>query len=770
VIPQAGLFSVALSVFVIDSKKELKVSAADQMVYYLRQHSSILSQISQQLSTITPEFSIPSTPPPPFPAFNPSASDVRVNAFWFMAFVFSLLTALLALLVQRWVRNYMHVFQRYSNPLKSARHRQYLYEGCEGWYMPMVAEAVPGLLHVSLFLFFVGLGDSLFNINTTVGTSTIVPICISGLLYIFTTFAPIIHPQSPYENPFSGLIWYLFHMLRSQRYRYRGSDGETKSVSVNMAQGQMQLAMEQTEGRKGRDVRAIQWLIDNLTEDAEMEQFMMAIPGSFDTDWGVEVWKKVSNKTEHKNTDGEQNEPAIGPPTDTNVTDATTLPPVPYPLNIYPHVATTHTNVVHELSTRVARALEICGHRELFANNDLWRRRTRVCIETTASLVCCADAKLAWFGDIVKPLGDIGSFEKTRELSLIGTDQMFVTRWACLSLVVIRQILESKQLVRYHAGKAVELFVESHSTGNDLALAGAQKIDKTFQNATQCLYTLYDALLEAETLTEVKDILHDYGPQLSELENINFEAGHFEDVDRLIFLTQSSIARQIIAQFPGVVDDLDPAQVSFGDFVEFSYDTLKLPFIRPGRTLKSMCCPALTLRNIVDGQRDPGGYEELLKNLEKFRSTPGWRGNEVQRQLWRLQDMRDGGGLGFTVELFFLALKQLLSTSSSSESHSALYTGTFRVITSDWRKHKNSLGTQNLLLDIALSRDYDFNFNYPAYIVDEFLGLLGNVFEGQDGAHIDKTVQLLAHTRYYNPKTFRLRLLKVITRVWARAR
>ncbi len=131
--------------------------------------------------------------------------------------------------------------------------------------------------------------------------------------------------------------------------------------------------------------------------------------------------------------------------------------------------------------------------------------------------------------------------------------------------------------------------------------------------------------------------------------------------------------------------------------------------------------------------------------------------------------MCDGGGLGFAVELFFLALKQLLSTSSSSESHSALYTGTFRAITSDWRKHKNSLGTQNLLLDIALSRDYDFNFNYPAYIVDEFLGLLGNVFEGQNGVHIDETVQLLAQTRYYDRKIFRLRLLKVITRVWARA-
>ncbi|KAF8489892.1 hypothetical protein F5888DRAFT_1951460, partial [Russula emetica] len=130
----------------------------------------------------------------------PQTPHLNKNLFWFMSLVFSLLAALLAILVQQWVRDYMHVFQRYRNPLKSSRLRQYLYEGCEGWYMPMVAEAIPGFLHISLFLFFAGLGDSPLNINTKVALSTIVPIGVSGLLYIFTIFAPIIYPQSPYQN------------------------------------------------------------------------------------------------------------------------------------------------------------------------------------------------------------------------------------------------------------------------------------------------------------------------------------------------------------------------------------------------------------------------------------------------------------------------------------------------------------------------------------------------------------------------------------------
>ncbi|KAI9458766.1 hypothetical protein F5148DRAFT_983652, partial [Russula earlei] len=196
----AGLFSAALTTFAIDSKQALKPGPSDQTVYYLQQNVAILSQISRQVSFLAPQLVIPTTPPPPFPSFNPSASDVRVNVFFFMALAFSLSAALLAILVQQWVRDYMHVFQRYGDPLKSARIRHYLYEGSKGWCMPIVAEAVPGLLHLSLFLFFIGLGDFVLNINTTVGISTTIPIGLCGWLYIFVTIAPATYPQSPYQN------------------------------------------------------------------------------------------------------------------------------------------------------------------------------------------------------------------------------------------------------------------------------------------------------------------------------------------------------------------------------------------------------------------------------------------------------------------------------------------------------------------------------------------------------------------------------------------
>ncbi|KAH9170245.1 hypothetical protein EDB89DRAFT_2190977, partial [Lactarius sanguifluus] len=182
---RAGLFSAALTSFLVDKIHDLQPDPTQQMVFYQQQNVALLAQISQQVSALAPQVPISFTPLPTY-VFDLNPSDVRVNAFWFMSLVFSISAALLATLVQQWVRDYMHVFQRYSNPLKSARLRQYLYEGAEGWYMPVVAESIPGLVHVSLFLFFLGLGDSLFNVNTTVGTATIIPIVVCGLLYVFS--------------------------------------------------------------------------------------------------------------------------------------------------------------------------------------------------------------------------------------------------------------------------------------------------------------------------------------------------------------------------------------------------------------------------------------------------------------------------------------------------------------------------------------------------------------------------------------------------------
>ena len=727
---QAGLFSASLTSFVVDSKANLKVNPTDKMVYYLEQHSTILSQISQQLASIAPQVSIPSTPPPPFPPFNPEASDIRINAIWFMALTFSLLAALLAILVQQWVRDYMHVFPRYSDPLKCARIRQYLYEGSERWSMPRVAEAIPGLLHLSLFLFFAGLADDTLKINTTVGLSTTIPIGICVLLYMFTTFAPVIYPQSPYQNSFSAGIWYAMQKARCRIFKDR--DGKSKIVSANLAQGQMQLSMEETEERKARDARALRWLLDNVTEDAEIESFTMSIPGSFNGKWSFEVWTELSKFKE-------DDMPPVAQPSRSrripNVLgsiagqfrtsagsrhgsppNAITHRQASHPTNVIT-TSIHETNTIREVCGRIAHLFDTCKNRGVFASDELWRRRTRACVEATASLVCYADADIHWFGDLLQILGDIGNFEEIRRLSMAGKEPTFVARWTCLSITAIRANLSDNTSFKAHAKSAVASFEElgpREGTSDEMAEQNAQEVEKTMESKfREHEQDLSVFLRDEELITDgVK----------AGLKAVKFRTDSlYETIDGNHRITQ---------QLPGIYFDLfkvdnDRDPLSSRDFLLYRF--------KSSQQLVSDMNELYYHTSLSQSETAKLVIEKIIRHK-----------NLLQRQLWRLQDVRDGGGLGFAVELFLLALKQLLSTLPSQESYSALYIGTLKAITSDWSKYKHSVGTQKILLD-AIAADHGFlcGFNYPEYITDELWDLLGNILEGQAGPHITSAVQHL---------------------------
>ncbi|KAH9980631.1 hypothetical protein BJV77DRAFT_1047487, partial [Russula vinacea] len=700
----AGLFSATLTSFLIDTKQNLQASPADQTVYYLQQNVAMLNQISRQLSSLAPQVIIPSDPPSPFPSFKPLSSAIRVNAFWFIALVFSLSAALLAILVQQWVRGYMHVFQRYSHPLKSARLRQYLHDGSHGW-----------------------LGDFVLDINTAVGINTLIPITLCGLIYVFTMLAPVIYPQSPYQNTFSALIWYLTQKMHGRRYKDRASSGVLKSVSSNMADGQMQLAMEETEKRKGRDERAIRWLVSNLTEDAEMESFAMAIPGSFHTEWGIEVWKRVAEAKgdEHSNKDSDWNHQRrdhsrltihslLNPITRlARIRTAKGLPAdvETHQMALYPshirstsaHTRTLGENVLYELSSRVARLLETCNNHGLFANEESWRRRTRAGVETAASLVFYANAEPAWFGDICKLLSEIGD----------------------LFVMPIRRTLNDEWLTM-HATWAVMSFAllqSDYGTVDERALRNVQKIDESFGKSWKCLRELYVALFYPRgtnpTEEQVKEILCNHKYQIAELERIKLEADRMQDVNISdLQHGMDRVTHKLTGQLPGVQFDVPP--------LELFSASVKPQLILPRQRLQSLCSIGPKLRDITEGRNSepcsPG----------KVPTRPKLAGHLMERQLWRLHDLRHGSGLGFTVEVFFLALRQLLSISSSKEPYIALFIGTFRAIISDWEKYK-----PRHLLRLRLSV---LHYRRAPRV-------LGNMLEGEKGSHIDKAVRELRAAR-----------------------
>ncbi|KAI0260849.1 hypothetical protein BC834DRAFT_960384, partial [Gloeopeniophorella convolvens] len=145
-----GLFSATVAGFLSISLQSLTQNSQDTSAFYLA-HLYQLSAAENGSASITlPPLSDPSS-------FSPSTSDVWVNVLWFLSLIISLTCALLATLLQQWARRYLRLTRPANVPHKRARIRNYLKEGVDKFYLPSVVEALPGLLHASVFLFFAGL-------------------------------------------------------------------------------------------------------------------------------------------------------------------------------------------------------------------------------------------------------------------------------------------------------------------------------------------------------------------------------------------------------------------------------------------------------------------------------------------------------------------------------------------------------------------------------------------------------------------------------------
>ncbi|KAF8813218.1 hypothetical protein BYT27DRAFT_7049887, partial [Phlegmacium glaucopus] len=113
-----------------------------------------------------------------------------VNIFWFMSLGFSITAALGATLVQQWVRDYLQVFQRLSGSLERSRMRQFLFHGLASNNIHVLVECIPAFIHISLFLFFIGLVDNLFATNKTVAITTTIIIGFCVIFYMACSMFP----------------------------------------------------------------------------------------------------------------------------------------------------------------------------------------------------------------------------------------------------------------------------------------------------------------------------------------------------------------------------------------------------------------------------------------------------------------------------------------------------------------------------------------------------------------------------------------------------
>ena len=174
--------------------------------------------------------------------------------------------------------------------------RAYFAEGADKMHIPWAVEALPLLLHLSVFLFFGGLVIFLFNVDHKVFCSVMWWIGLFSILYGLITVMPIVRHNSPYYAPPSQPAWYLYAGMKYILFKVlaskfgmsgnlgsRGRFSDLRDHYHRRISGGLKKAVDKMVADRSSmlDIRIFDWTMRVLGEDDSVEKFFEAVPGFF---------------------------------------------------------------------------------------------------------------------------------------------------------------------------------------------------------------------------------------------------------------------------------------------------------------------------------------------------------------------------------------------------------------------------------------------------------------------------------------------------------
>ena len=161
----------------------------------------------------------------------------------------------------------------------------------------LVVEALPVLIHISLFLVFEGLAVFLFHVDVKVFALAVNGIGLFLIGYGWITLSPSIFHDSLCYTPLSKLVWFLkarllfltfvvLHFFRNIFLYICGKRGDFEWPDDNGIFRGMEEEAEETAKKQSSEilVRILNWTMSALGDNNSQEKFFQTIPGLFSSD------------------------------------------------------------------------------------------------------------------------------------------------------------------------------------------------------------------------------------------------------------------------------------------------------------------------------------------------------------------------------------------------------------------------------------------------------------------------------------------------------
>ena len=274
------------------SYQDLTLNPQDVSAFYL---SQIYQLSASQNGTSTPlsfKVSDPST-------FSPASSSVRTSALWSLSLVISLTCTVVATLLRQWARRYLHITQEPRGKRNRARIRELVARGVEMEQLQRISSVLPGLFHLSVFLFLSGLIHSSHDSAVNLVILLIAFICIG--FYCFASVIPLSFGKILiFYTPLSSFAWFSWSRTVSFSYKFLYNSSirlpfisdDTQHHLWELARAHLSWTLRDTvvnmkdlarKRSSSLDISIVSRVFDSLDGHEDMEQFLSAIPGFYNS-------------------------------------------------------------------------------------------------------------------------------------------------------------------------------------------------------------------------------------------------------------------------------------------------------------------------------------------------------------------------------------------------------------------------------------------------------------------------------------------------------
>jgi hypothetical protein len=351
----------------------------------------------------------------------------------------------------------------------------------------------------------------------------------------------------------------------------------------------------------------------------------------------------------------------------------------------------------------------------------------------------------------------------TREAPTSELDSTSSIRWTCMSIIVVRRVLQTFDEVGNAADRVINSLAKvrgvTEGSKDENAAKTARTLNEYLKTSWKSAASLHQELIcdvDPDNVEDrVRNIMQEKKSDITTLDdtwNVCGWAGETDEAIVMLAQTLREATSGVLDRFQGaVLPWKQDTRLDSEQGIQTTPSFFMPQFIPPRLLIQRLwlCVSALRSVSSIGWGASAHKWKKLADlsapelTIPEMRKLIAETRTPMETQLWRLQDLRSGG-LVYSLELFIQVIKSS-GKAASRESSRELYGGTFLVITRRWwDEYERGAWTERLLVDLLRrvlpTGDDSSSDQVPTYIIDHFLTFLADVLATKSGSHVQDAI------------------------------